>query len=93
MNWHITAMKGRDQRRTFAVEAHDAIKAAYIAERQLSTGWRVADLSREPDMLAPKLTIEEIEAARSPKGGWTRKTLEGWGVPWPPPKGWKEALT
>jgi len=42
--------------------------------------------------LMEKLTAEEIEAAKSPKGGWTRKTLESWGVPWPPPKGWKKEL-
>lgn len=36
---------------------------------------------------------EEIEAAKTPNGGWTRATLAQWGVPWPPPKGWKKALT
>ncbi|MFD4257599.1 TnsA endonuclease N-terminal domain-containing protein [Streptomyces sp. NPDC058534] len=35
---------------------------------------------------------EDIEAARSPAGGWSRKQLADWGVPWPPPKGWKERL-
>ena len=39
-----------------------------------------------------KLTAEEIEAGRSPRGGWTRATLAGWGVPWPPPKGWRSRL-
>lgn len=39
-----------------------------------------------------KLTEAEIEAAKSPKGGWTAKTLAGWGVPWPAPHGWKKAL-
>lgn len=34
----------------------------------------------------------EIIAARTPKGGWTRETLESWGVPWPPPKGWRAGL-
>ena len=38
------------------------------------------------------VTREEIEAARTPKGGWTRAQLEVWGVPWPPPKGWLRAL-
>jgi hypothetical protein len=38
-------------------------------------------------------TEEEIEAARSPRGGWTRKTLAKWGVGWPPPKGWKRKIT
>lgn len=39
-----------------------------------------------------KLTREEIEAGRSPKGGWTRAQLAAWGVPWPPPKGWRKRL-
>lgn len=37
-------------------------------------------------------TADEIEAARSPRGGWSSATLASWGVPWPPPKGWKKAL-
>ncbi len=43
---------------------------------------------------APKgrLTAADIERGKSPKGGWTRKTLAGWGVSWPPPKGWIEHL-
>ena len=39
-----------------------------------------------------KLTDQQIEAGKSPRGDWTRKTLAGWGVPWPPPKGWRAAL-
>jgi hypothetical protein len=39
-----------------------------------------------------KLTEAELEAAKTPKGGWSAKTLAGWGVSWPPPHGWKEAL-
>lgn len=38
------------------------------------------------------MTAAEINAARTAKGGWTRKTLAGWGVPWPPPKGWRQRL-
>ena len=38
-------------------------------------------------------TPTEIEAARTPQGGWTRETLERWGIEWPPRKGWKRALT
>ena len=38
------------------------------------------------------MTQDEIEAARTEKGGWMRKTLKGWGVDWPPPRGWKKAL-
>ena len=40
-----------------------------------------------------KLTDAEIEAAKSPRGGFTQNTLAAWGVPWPPPKGWRRALT
>lgn len=39
-----------------------------------------------------KLTRAEIEAGISPRGGYTAETLASWGVPWPPPKGWKEML-
>lgn len=42
--------------------------------------------------MTKKPTKEEIEAARTPNGGWTRETLAQWGVPWPPPKGWKKEL-
>ncbi|MHA7168060.1 hypothetical protein ACX801_07840 [Arthrobacter bambusae] len=38
------------------------------------------------------MTPEELEQGRTPKGGFTRKQLEAWGVPWPPPKGWKRVL-
>ena len=41
---------------------------------------------------ALKLTAAQIDAARTPKGAWTRATLARWGVPWPPPKGWRKAL-
>lgn len=41
-------------------------------------------------MIAP--TAAEIEAARTPAGGWTKDQLAQWGVSWPPPKGWKKAL-
>jgi len=38
------------------------------------------------------MTAEEIEAGRTPKGGFSKLQLKAWGVPWPPPKGWKKAL-
>lgn len=40
----------------------------------------------------PPITEAEIISKMTPQGGWTRETLESWGVPWPPPKGWKKAL-
>lgn len=44
------------------------------------------------DAEALKLTEEEIDGQMTPAGGWTRATLAGWGVPWPPPRGWRQAL-
>jgi hypothetical protein len=35
---------------------------------------------------------ELIEMAKTAQGGWTREQLAAWGVPWPPPKGWKQSL-
>lgn len=37
-------------------------------------------------------TVKEIEDTMTPAGGWTRDTLASWGVPWPPPKGWRQEL-
>lgn len=34
----------------------------------------------------------EVDQARTPRGGWTRDQLAKWGVPWPPPAGWKREL-
>lgn len=45
---------------------------------------------KTPPMTA--VSKEEIEAAKTPAGGWTRATLEKWGVSWPPPAGWKKDL-
>jgi hypothetical protein len=38
------------------------------------------------------ITEQEIEEKKTASGGWTRETLAGWGVPWPPPRGWRKAL-
>lgn len=38
------------------------------------------------------ITDEQIEAERTGKGGWKMDVLKQWGVPWPPPKGWRKAL-
>lgn len=40
----------------------------------------------------PRLTREEVEAGRSPAGGFTRAQLAAWAVSWPPPAGWLQAL-
>lgn len=38
------------------------------------------------------LTMQEIESQRSSKGGYTRKIVTAWGVPWPLVSGWKQRL-
>ena len=38
------------------------------------------------------LSEAQILAARTPAGSWTRETLAGWGVSWPPTQGWKQRL-
>lgn len=35
----------------------------------------------------------EVTRAKTKRGGWTRTQLAAWGVPWPPKKGWRAALT
>ena len=35
---------------------------------------------------------KEVAAACTGAGGFKRKTLESWGVPWPPPHGWRKDL-
>ena len=56
----------------------------------------LADLGVQAERLLAasriKLTAEEIEAGRSPSGGWSAATLASWGIPWPPPKGWRQRL-
>lgn len=37
--------------------------------------------------MASRPTRAEIDAAR-----WTKAQLAEWGVPWPPPKGWRRRL-
>ncbi len=49
---------------------------------------RAARLPHMPELPSP----EEVEAARTPAGAWTRAQLAAWGVQWPPPKGWKDEL-
>jgi len=38
------------------------------------------------------ITEQEILSQRTPSGGWTRRQLAAWGVPWPPPSGWKKEI-
>jgi hypothetical protein len=38
------------------------------------------------------MTKKEINDKKSKNGGWSKKQFAEWGIPWPPPKGWKQML-
>jgi len=40
-----------------------------------------------------KITWMWVQEHSTGQGGWTRAQLACLGVPWPPPKGWRRALT
>lgn len=46
--------------------------------------------AQPPTQRAP--SPQEIEAGKSPRGGWTRATLATWGIGWPPRRHWKRRL-
>ncbi|MGW2426766.1 hypothetical protein ACWC0C_47875 [Streptomyces sp. NPDC001709] len=35
---------------------------------------------------------DEVAAAQTPNGGWSKNQLAEWGIPWPPPMGWRKHL-
>jgi hypothetical protein len=81
--------KGRSVHKPRYIAAAIAIKRQEKAARR--TPEQAAELAAILAVL-PRLTPEEVEAGRSPVGGFTRKQLAVWGVPWPPPAGWLQAL-
>jgi hypothetical protein len=48
--------------------------------------------SADPTPVDSLPSLEEIEQARTPAGGWAKQQLGRWGVAWPPPKGWRHDL-
>ena len=81
--------RGRTVCKSRYIAAAIAIRRQAKAERR--TPEQEAELAAILATL-PRLTREEVEADRSPAGGFTRKQLAAWGVPWPPPAGWLHAL-
>lgn len=71
------------------------VAAAIERRQQARAAQRTPEQQAEVEAVLaglPRVSAEEVEAARSPRGGWTRATLASWGVPWPPPAGWRRAL-
>lgn len=66
-------------------------KTADLSRSRIGLGGQLLRAARSPHM-SELPSPEEIEAARTPAGGWKRDQLAAWGVPWPPPKGWKDEL-
>ncbi len=57
-------------------------------------GKRTTAIQPAPAETVPSVALPtpaEIEAARTGHA-WTRATLAGWGISWPPPKGWRQVL-
>jgi hypothetical protein len=81
--------RGRSICKSRYIAAAIAIRRQAKAERR--TPEQAAELAA---ILAglPRLSREEVEAGRSAAGGFTRARLAAWGVPWPPPAGWLQAL-
>ena len=80
---------GRSVHKPRYIAAAIAIRRQAKAERR--TPEQAAELAAILARL-PRVSAEEIEAGRSPAGGFTRKQLAAWSVPWPPPTGWLAAL-
>lgn len=59
-------------------------RSACIAERE---PWQEVCAERYRDAATAL-----IDGLKSPAGGWTRKSLARLGVPWPPPRGWRQRL-
>jgi hypothetical protein len=71
------------------------VAAAIALRQQARAAQRTPGQQAELDAVLaglPRVSAAEIEAGRSPRGGWTRNQLAEWGVPWPPPAGWLAAL-
>ncbi len=71
------------------------VAAAIAIRRQARAERRTPEQAAELDAILaglPRLTREEVEAGRSPAGGFTKKQLAKWAVPWPPPDGWLRTL-
>lgn len=69
-------------------EGIDILRAAFEAGQASQPAQPVPEGQPAP----MRLTLDEIMAGRTKKGGWTRAQLAEWGVPWPPKAGWKRRL-
>jgi hypothetical protein len=102
MNWGRAAKQNALRRNGFVVvgDARPFGTAARKRKVGKKNGPKLSDRQRDAERDAQtcnrarvqQRTAEEIENGKSERGAWTRKQLAEWGVPWPPPQGWKLAL-
>lgn len=62
------------------------------SKQKVHTSPKLKSGSRGVDAITAAVSNEEIEAAKTPKGGWKAKQLAAWGISWPPPHGWRKKL-
>ncbi len=67
---------------------------AYIEpQRWESIDWsEMTPPAQSLDESLPAPSPDEVLAARTGRNAWNRVTLAKWGVPWPPPAGWRTRL-
>lgn len=87
MNWE----RARPRKPTEPAFPKDRANSA-MGQAEASRLCREIDSYDRSEAGSSRVSAADIEAARSPAGGWRRATLAKWGVPWPPPKGWRKAL-
>lgn len=62
-----------------------SMRPAPVVVKSLATGEIIASSKCAP-------SPDDVQRAMTKNGGWTRATLATWGVPWPPPRGWRRRL-
>ncbi len=73
------------------------VSAAIAVRHQAGAARRTPEQAAEQAAILaslPRIPRAEIEACRGPNGGYrfTKKRLTAWGIPWPPPPGWRQAI-
>ncbi len=70
-----------------AIEVRRQAKAARLTPEQAAANAAIL-------ATLPRVPREEIESCKTERGGYafTKERLAAWGVPWPPPPGWRQAL-
>ena len=83
--------KGRSVCKTRYIAAAIAIRRA--AKAATRTPEQEAELAATLAAL-PRIPREQIESCKTERGGYrfTREQLALWGIPWPPPPGWRQAI-